>query len=141
MRSTFWSSLPVEVQQAIVPVDKYQQLPGGTTAAQLEKTTGETVWLPSMYEVYGATFADYNESEGLMTVAGYAPFQYRAYQGNNGSDANAKAVKTYNGAGSFWWTRSAGRYANGVFCLVYSNGGRASYGASGVFGVAPCFAL
>ncbi|MCI8340258.1 MAG: leucine-rich repeat protein [Eggerthellaceae bacterium] len=139
--STFWSTLPVETQAAIVGVDKHQQLPSGTTASYLQKTTGETVWLPSVREVFGAAFADYNESEALTTVAGYVPFQYMAYQPGGTSTPNTRAIKTYNGSACIWWLRSACRYNTNLFCLVHSNGDRNNITANSTIGAAPCFCL
>lgn len=141
LRSVFWSYLPSEMQAAIVGVDKYQQLPSGATASYLQKARGETIWLPSMYEIFGTAFVSYNEAEALTGVSGYTPFQYQAYQGNGGSTTNVKAVKTYDGLPKPWWLRSTIQYDTIRFCLVYSNGYRNEYSASNTFGVAPCFAL
>ena len=140
LRSAFWGYLPAEVQVAIIPVAKYQQLPNGTTAAYLQKTTNETVWLPSVHEVFGASFAGYNESEALKSN-GHVPFQYMAYVGNAGSTTNTCAIKTYNGGVCFWWFRSAYRSTATLFCGVNSPGERTNYEATRPYGVAPAFCL
>jgi len=140
LRSIFWGYLPEEVRAAIVGVDKLQQLYGDATGSYLQKTSDETIWLPSMYEVFGTTFTYYNDSEGIP-VDGYIPFQYQAYAGNGGSEANAKAVKTYNGSASRWWLRSALRDNAEQFCIAYSDGYRGGNPASDTRGVAPCFCL
>ena len=106
----------------------------------MHKTSDETIWLPSLYEVFGTTFTYYNDSEGIP-VDGYIPFQYQAYAGNGGSEANAKAVKTYNGSASRWWLRSALRDNAEQFCIAYSDGYRGGNPASDTRGVAPCFCL
>ncbi len=140
LRSIFWGYLPEEVRAAVVGVDKFQQLYGDATGSYLQKTSDETIWLPSMYEVFGTTFTYYNDSEGIP-VDGYIPFQYQAYAGNGGSEANAKAVKTYNGSASRWWLRSALRDNAEQFCIAYSDGYRGGNPASDTRGVAPCFCL
>lgn len=147
LRGTFMGYLDSSVQKAIVPVDKYHQLAGGTTASYLQKTTGETIWLPSIYELYGAAYAGYNSAEGVTNKPGYARFQYQAYQGNGGSATNAKAVKTYNGTAQIWWTRSAGADGSPWFCRVTAEGAKHSgsggdgVAANGTFGAVPCFCL
>ena len=142
LRSTFWGYLPAEVQDAIAPVNKYQQLYGGTTDAYLQKTTGETVWLPSMYEVFGASFSDFNDSETL-SANDYTPFQYMAYHGNVGSSASAKAVKVFDGFAGNWWLRSAFQRDVGRFCYTSVHGNHDSSGGSAfrTIGAAPCFCL
>ncbi len=140
LRTTFMSSLDNGLQSIIVPVDKYQQLVDGTTADYLDKATGETIWLPSMYEVYGTSFDNYNESEALDGIAGYVRFQYQAYQGNNGATTNDKAIKKYNASLTNWWLRSAYRSYKSSFCYVgYIE--RDYGGASYTRGVTPAFCL
>ena len=145
MEPTFWGKLSAETQAAIVGVDKYQQSPQSdeddpATGAKLQKTTDETIWLPSVYEVYGMSFLDYNESEALTTVVGYVPFQYMAYQLDGASDTNTHAIKTYNGSINYWWLRSV-RQGNTFFCHVTPNGSRSNTYATYLGGAAPCFAL
>ena len=145
LRSTFKASLDEALQSAIAPVDKYQQLcskeTDPTTETTLQKTTGETIWLPSQNEIFGAIASAANKSERLTTIDGYAPFQYQAYAGNGGSLTNAKALKTFNGAAAFWWTRSVCWDTTYAFCTVRSTMNPSNGIASGDIGVAPCFAL
>ena len=146
LHSTFWGYLPTEVRAAIVPVDKFQQLCSSetdpSTGTTLQKTTGETVWLPSMYEMFGASFPNYNGSEALMSVSGYVPFQYMAYQGNAGSATNARVYKAYNGVNNSWWTRSAYQGATIYFARVASGSLSYAYSYANVTtGVVPCFCL
>ncbi len=141
LRTTFWGYLPERMQMAIVGVDKHHQLYGGSSASYLQKTTDETIWLPSSYEVFGVSFANYNESETLTNVSGYEPFQYIAYQGSSSSTVNNRAVKTYDGSVLEWWLRSADRSGT-VYCsIILSNGGYGGYHATSHAGTAPCFCL
>ena len=150
LRSTFLGSLDDSVQLAIVPVVKYQQLlrreTDASTKSTLQRTASETIWLPSMYEVFGkpantADFSGFTPSESLTTVADYAPFQYQAYQGNNGSVANARAIKDLNGGAARWWLRSAYWGAVNYFCDVSPQGSRDANSANVLYGVIPAFCL
>ena len=142
---TFWNDLPSAVQDDIVPVDKLHQLNStqtdSATGTALQKTTGETVWLPSMYEVFGMAFSGDNESEGLIGMTGYAPFQYIAYQGNAGSITNTRAIRSFNGAASNWWLRSARQGDTSRVCLVNLSGNRTSDHAVRTYGATPAFCL
>ena len=141
MEPIFWSKLPAATRVAIVGVDKHQQLPSGTTASFLQKTTSETIWLPSMHEVFGTISTNFNESEGLTTVVGYTPFQYMAYQPGGTSTTNTHAIKAYNGSASYWWLRTARRSSTDIFCTVGPHGDRNSSYANITRGAAPCFCL
>ena len=146
LRSTFWGNLSTDVQKAIVEVDKCQQLYIGPTFSSsptyLQRTTNETIWLPSMYEVFGVSLTGYNESEALTTVAGYAPFQYIAYQGNEESAINGRGIKAYNiKSQSIWWFRSACQKNISYFCSINSTGGGGHGYPSSAFGAVPCFCL
>ena len=140
LRSTFFESLDRNLQNAIARVDKYQQEPNGTSASFLQKTTNETIWIPSAYEVFGSALAGFNESEGVTSVSGYVPFQYQAYQ----SGGTASRIKKYNSTDRAWWLRSAYRGSTTGFCLVGSagdTGGANPYVATGNHGLAPAFCL
>ena len=154
LRSAFWGKLPSEIQAAIVPVDKFHQLRSSetdlATSTSLQKTIGETIWLPSDYEMFGTVFSRFNDSEGLTTVAGYVPFQYMAYQPGGTSTMNAHVIKTYNGSAVWWWTRSTIFINDSFFCGVnqdggfdsnYASGSIAASGAGIATGVIPCFCL
>lgn len=146
LRTTFYGYLDPALRLAIEPVDKFQQMPGGPTAESLQKTAGETIWLLSMYEVFGTSFEGYNESESLTDVTGYAPFQYMAFVGNNGGTRNAKAYKRYysdsaTSTAERWWLRSAYREDTTNFCWVSSAGARYLAGANTARGVVPAFCL
>ncbi len=141
MTPTYWESLDAAMQAAVAPVDKFQQLPSGTTASFLQKTTSETIWLPSMHEVLGTISTNFNESEGLTTVVGYTPFQYMAYQPGGTSTTNTHAIKAYNGSASYWWLRTARRSSTDIFCTVGPYGDRNSSYANVTRGAAPCFCL
>ncbi len=146
LHSTFWECLSAEMQAAIAPVDKFHQLNNQdtdpVTGTTLQWTKGETVWLPSMHEVYGVSIADINDSEALSTVPGYEPFQYMAYQGNAGSRTNTRAIKAYNGSKIWWWLRSANPIKNYRFTFVDGGGfGDVFHSAARTGGVVPCFSL
>lgn len=147
LRTVFMGSLDGALQQAIVPVSKHHQLPDGeldsVTGTTLQAIDDETVWLPSMYEVFGEpadgdAFQSYNPTEAEAT-ADYEPFQYQAYQGNEGSVVNVKAAKSF-GVPRYWWLRSA-YFASSRFCTVNASATRANGDALGTGGVAPAFCL
>ncbi len=147
LRSVFWNYLPARLQTAIAPVNKFQQLCGGTTAAYLQEASSETVWLPSTYEVTGLGIDSVNESEAL-TANGSIPFQYMAYRGNKSEAAIPYVTKTYAGSINgnkpttyYYWLRTAMRhvaYAREFSCahLGVSRGI-----ATRTYGVAPAFCL
>ena len=120
----------------IVPLAKYQQLSGGVTAAYLQQNTkSETVFIPSLYEMIGASYSEFNEAEALVAVPGYQPFHYQAYR-------DGDMLKTFNGAPARWWLRSVYRLFDRSFCNVSPSGGSGGENfAQDPSGVAPCFAL
>ena len=140
LRTGFMSSLDLVLQAAIVPVDKYQQLrkteTDPETKASLQKTTSETVWLPSLSEVYGMCEDPYNASE-MLVFPGYESFQYQAY-GNGGSQ---ERIKYYHGQPLTWWLRSVSSSIAGSFCDIGPSGERRDNTAWGYYGIAPCFCL
>ena len=146
LRTTFMASLDPSLQSIIAPVSKHHQLRkeevDPVTGTKLQSSDGETIWLPSMYEVFGepadTEFQTYNPTEAAAT-ADYEPFQYQAYQGNGGSTVNPKAAKSLN-VPRYWWLRSA-YYDSARFCTVNASAIRASSDALGAGGVAPCFAI
>ena len=142
----FLESLDVVVRSVIAPVDKLHQLYGGETDAitgtRLQFASREAIWLPSAYEVFGAAFDFFNESESLASATGYMPFQYQAYYGNDGNEVNAKAIKrVQDGTANRWWLRSAYGYTRGDACNVGQDGRLGANYANNAFGVAPCFAV
>ena len=142
LQSSFMQSLASDLQSAIVPLNKYHQINGSDIQASLQPTTGETIWVPSAYEVFGApTRPEFNESEALANVAGYAPFQYQAYQGNATPYINEKAFKRYNGSISAWWLRTAYRAAATVFCHTNHDAEMLTNYADMQNGITPCFAI
>ena len=140
LNTTFKGLLGPALQADIVSVNKNQQLYVGTSPS-LQSTTQESVWIPSVFEVYGGVFSYHNDSEG-GSANGYAPFQYQGFEGNAGQFTNLKAIKTYDGVESMWSLRSAARGSNRLFCIVaLPNGRGGSNYADGGFGIVPCFAL
>ncbi len=133
LRGEFTASLPAAVRQSIMTVAKSQQLAKGGL-----QRSAETVFLPSMYEVFGTAFADHNGSEGIADA-----FQYQYFAQSGTKSINAAAMKPYNGLMNSWWLRSA--YSSGTvdwnFGLVSDKGARWAGGTYYDFGVVPCFAL
>ncbi len=146
LRAAFAVDLNPVLQAAIAPVSKHQSLGTGDidqmTQVQLQPSTSELVWLPSIREVFGA-INRYTDTEDIATLEGYAPFQYEAYRGNNGLSRNAKAVKTWNGGYRTYWLRSAYILNKTDFCTVQADGSLWSTdkGASESHGIAPAFCL
>ncbi|MCI8341032.1 MAG: hypothetical protein HFJ73_05535 [Eggerthellaceae bacterium] len=142
LRTTFMGSLDSSLQSLIVPVKKNQQLHGSASSASLQSTSDETIWVPSMYEIFGAAFLNYNQAE-TISRNGYVPFQYEAYAGNNGSNVNSKAVRAFNGVACKWWPRSAHQYYDYLFCYINTNGSHNNTyeDTTSAFGAVPCFAL
>ena len=140
LRTTFMNSLDGQLRTAIAPLRKSQQIFGDIGAASLQNTTGkegETIWLPSRYELSGMIFDRYNESEAIGNSS-YKPFQYHAFAGSNGLRLYNKY---FNDSIPGWWTRSAYRSNRSIFCQVNGVDGRFSQNAAYAGGVAPCFAL
>ena len=140
LRTTFMNSLDGKLSTAIVPLRKSQQIFGDIGASSLQNATGkegETIWLPSRYELSGMVFDRYNESEAIGNSS-YKPFQYHAFAGSNGSRLYNKY---FNDSIPGWWTRSAYRSNRSIFCQVNGVDGRFSQNAAYAGGVAPCFAL
>ena len=145
LQGTFLSKLDPGMQTAIARIDKYQQIAYTATdyvgAGLLQKTSGESVWLPSLHEVMGRTFDFNNESEGL-TINGYMPFQYEAFRTEGTSTVNTKAIKSFNGGICDWWLRSFGRDIGGGICCAHFDGsilGHPPHDYS--VGVVPAFCL
>ncbi len=139
LEAVFKSSLDQALQDSLVPVKKAQQLAGGTDTSKLQLST-EIVFLPSVYEVYGAALSAFNESE-QYPADGYEPFQYLAYRGNDGSATNPKATKAYNGTDSGWWLRSCYRSSSSYVCLANPDGACHRISSFYNSGVAPAFCL
>ena len=125
LEAVFKSSLDQALQDSLVPVKKAQQLAGGTDTSKLQLST-EIVFLPSVYEVYGAALSAFNESE-----------QYPA----DGSATNPKATKAYNGTDSGWWLRSCYRSSSSYVCLANPDGACHRISSFYNSGVAPAFCL
>ena len=142
LQSSFMQSLASDLQSAIVPLNKYHQINGSDIQSSLQPTTGETIWVPSAYEVFGAPARpEFNESEALVNIPGYTPFQYQAYQGNDTPYINEKAFKRYNGSISGWWLRTAYRAAATVFCHTNHEAEMLTNYADIQNGLSPCFAI
>ena len=134
----FLGLLDPTLQKAIQPVQKGQQMSGGSSSSYLSKTSDEVIWLPSMYEVFGVGPDVYNRSESL-DVVGYNRFQYQAYTGDR--SAMKMHYASSGPAMRGWWLRSARlSYAEG-FCVVIPDGGYDSDYASDDYGLTPAFCL
>lgn len=149
LNTTFLSSIDAALRKEVVPVVKYQQLREGevdsATGSELQASTaGESVWIPSLYEVYGIALPGFNDAESDSSVAGYRFFQYHAYE-RNVHDTNSAAIKSFQSASGvkadYWWLRSAYRSNQGSYCMVGPTGKATIGGAGGAYGVAPGFCL
>ena len=116
LRSDILTTLPAEVQAAIVEVDKTYRCksPNDETL-----TIADTIWIPSDKEV-GFTAAAYVEDSGVV------------YSGLFGSNVDRIKYNT-SGSASVWWLRSA--YSATGFSCVSGGGGSYSGSASLASGV------
>ncbi len=124
------------------------------TQLHAKAEVGETVdkvFVPSVFETYGATEAALNPEEGTWPDR----FQYEWFaKGGTGTYAgNAYIAKKLNGVAAWWWLRSPRRdgiqqfryHAVGPGCHPESNYGL--YNGTGImlanasFAIVPCFAL
>ena len=139
LRQGFMQSLDPAVQSAIVPVDKMQQL-SRLDGSGVQITENETVWLPSMYEVFGREIPSFNPTEAL-TDRSDLTFQYQAFAAGHTSEYAPLGIKTYNGNPERWFLRSAYQGGDRQFCAVLPNGFRATGEVGNGHGVVPCFAM
>lgn len=126
MRTTQLSGIlalmPSEVQAAIKEVNK--KTSAGSQSSTI-KTTTDKLFLLSEVEVFGSVSGS-KSGEGS---------QYDYYK-----EGNSK-IKYYilNGSAVAWWLRSPSSNYSTMFCMVQTNGGRASSTASGTNGAAFAF--
>jgi len=114
LRGDFYNSIPAEVKNAIVPVDKtYFDYNSYSTRSCLD-----AIWIPSYREIFGGT--DF-ESSGA---------DYTAYFNNN-----TARIKTHNGTAVFWWLRSASNISTTGGLSVSSGGGENIHGIGVSLGV------
>ena len=125
LRSTVWNQLPEVLQNNIVEVNKtYYDYTSKTT-----KTSADTIWIPSIREIFNGTSGYTEESSGTTYVS--------STKFNN----NTNRIKKLNNSARNWWLRSANSSYSGYFWYVGS-GGAAHYGiASDARGVAPGFCI
>lgn len=137
LRGEFAGKLGSEVVGNIVGVNKAQQLRASTTA---QRTTGETVFLMSMYEVYGGSMTYLGRQHNPAETAANS-FQYSYFaKGGVKTIPNSYAIKTYtDGTAGNWWLRGAS-YADTGFNNSARNGvPDSSTGTMPLSGVVPCF--
>ncbi len=136
LQSTFFSALGSGLRDAstgIVEVEKRQQPYNSHVLQQ----TREKVFIPSMFEVYGLPFSNFNADE-----KGPDCFQYQSFALFEGQDGyNDLAIKQSNGVNTHWWVRSARVNGEGKFGTVHTDGTRSANWANATGGVVPCFAL
>ena len=117
-------------------VQTYEAL-DGTTNGNVVQYQADKLFLPAYQEVRNNSSTSYVQSaeKGLNIVE----FGYYALN----SDANSQRIKYPFGSSSatYWWLRSPYAGSTGRECVVYGNGGMNYSGASGSYGVAPCFAF
>jgi len=116
LRGDFYNTLPAEVTNIIVPVNKTYYDSG----SKVTRTFVDTVWIPSYRELFGGTSY---ESSGA---------DYTEY-----FSSNAARVKSYNGSNDSWWLRSS--YTTNKFCAVFGGGYSNSYTVTENVGVVPGF--
>lgn len=117
-----FAKMPTEVQSGIREVNKLTS--AGQGNFDTINTTADKLFLLSEIEVFGGS---------LNSIKGEGA-QYDYYKVGNSK------VKNYNGSANYWWERSPGIYADGVFCFVHSDGKQgATIGAYETLGVAFAF--
>ena len=109
--------MPTEVQNGIREVSKKASVGGASSTIE---TVSDKLFLLSEVEIFGTT---------SYSAAGEGT-QYDYYKAGNSK------VKKQNGSAASWWERSPYASGSAAFCLVYSDGGADSSGASGACGVA-----
>lgn len=132
LRTTFYASLPDGVATVIEPVVKQQQLAGGG----IQRTDGETVFIPSTFEVCGDT-----GNSGYLDETLENSFRYQLFDQFESEQPVANAIKAKDGTVMRWWLRSAHRNVANRFLCMEETGMRGynlpHYGR----GVVPCFCL
>lgn len=114
--------LPDDLQSVITPRHITQEFRGGKFECDTK------LWLPSIYEVLGERAAQYTCESGEKQIPLFKDIKNRIKLNKDGSDT------------VWYWLRSP--YVGGAasFWLV-SAGGCYYYGASGSYGVCPCFLI
>jgi len=124
LQGEFYNTLPAEVTNVIVPVNKtYGDYNGGSYTT---KTCVDNVWIPSMHEVFGASYDDWG-------VEAYGA-DYTDYF----TDEIARAKVEPVGDAINWWLRSSYSLHSRNFRYVNS-GHNSNNPAYGICGVVPGF--
>ena len=105
-------SFPSELQSGIKEVTKawYDYTTTST------KTSTDTIWIPSTYEMFSDTASSIVET-------GDDNVQYTMF------NSNANRIKKYNGSTTYYWLRSAYASSGSYFYYVSNGGDRGDYGA------------
>ena len=135
----------------IVPVVKFQQGPG---KGKYSLTTDDTVWIPSIYEVFGSGYTGgINFDTGYLDEIKYEKaFVYMRYQGRGDAIHHLPVAKRFRGREVAYWARTndLGRVSNWAdgakvsnYMRISASGGcqRGSLGTDSACGVVPCFCL
>lgn len=135
MRNTicpaFFSTLPTEWQNVIVPCTKYTKnsgVPDGSNMAECITATSDNIFLLAEYEVYG-----------VKEVASLAESNYQkqyAYYANGNSTAKYKYSSPDDVC--YWWLRSPCIRSTGYFCHASAYGSYIA-NSSNSYGFAPAF--
>ena len=139
LQGTFVNSLDsalVNSDTGIVPVTKTHQL-GSGDGCGIQTSSEQTVWLPSLYEVYGLSINGYNDDEEANNS-----FQYQYFAKGGASSSNAYANKKWSTmAAQNWWSRSAYRANATHFGYMDHRGYAYNWYAYSDSGCVPCFCL
>ena len=141
LQGDFYNKLDSTVQSNIARVTKvHQQI---SPSKSLQVSTNQTVFIPSMFEVFGGTF---KASNGLWHNANEVKsdarcFQYQHFAKGGQSSVNSVARKTWNGQGQNYWLRGAGYDYTGYNLVGGSGQIDSSSGTTSNSGVLPCFAI
>ncbi len=123
----YYSGLSQSWQDAISTFEFKASIGSQSSNLQVES---HKVWVPEEYNIFGATtYAAATEH----TQGNNEQFAYFATAANR--------VKSINGAASIWWLSSPNVSSSTAFCIVNSSGIASNNGASGAFGVLPCFMI
>jgi len=114
--ATLLNQLSTDLKNVLKFVNKVSSV--GNNSSGLE-TTSDKLFLLSEIEIFGATQYSY-AGEGK---------QYEYYAAGNST------IKKVGSSANVWWERSPGSGGTNYFCLVGSDGGAATSGASRSYGV------
>lgn len=124
MNSDLLTAFPTDLQALMKEANKSYCTASSPSASSTVYKTASKLWIPSYMEVYG------NTSYGKEGT------QYQYWSEHN---SDSGRIKYLNGSSGYWWLRSIG--SSSAFLIVFNGGFLGSDGASGTYGVSPCFCI